>query len=93
MTVYIVHANWHIDNEQDIKVFSTKEKALGYIKEALVSHKFTDGVSPILRRNKQMMTVDSVIGIIENWGFYINDWYGENHIHPFTIKLLEQELD
>lgn len=83
---------WYMDNQQEIKVFSTEEKALGFIRNALMTHKFMDGVSPILRHNKKPMTVDGVMEMMESQGFYINDCFGENHIHPFTIKLLTQEV-
>lgn len=93
MKVYVVHANWHMDNQHEIKVFSTKEKACDFIREILVSHKFTDGVSPILRHNKELLSVDSVMDMIESKGFYINDWFGADHIHPFVIKLIEQDME
>lgn len=98
MKVYIVHANW-LEKEwfkevpKDTEVFSTKEKALNFIRHILVSHTFSDGYLPILRYKREAITVDTVMAIIEKEKYYVNDWFGDDHIHPFHIELLEQELD
>lgn len=98
MKVYIVHANW-LEREwfkevpKDTEVFSTKEKALTFIKHLLVSHKFYNGYLPILRYKKKAITVDTVMAILEKEKYYLNDWFGDDHIQTFYIKILEQELE
>lgn len=97
MKVYIVHANWmdhewYEESPKDTEVFSTKEKAWNYIRHILVSHKFTTEYLPVLRYKKKAITVGTVMAIMEKKKYYVNDWFGDDHINPFHIEILEQEL-
>ncbi len=91
MEVFVVHINWR-ERQHEIKVFETKVKACGFIRNELLNHTFPDGALPILRHNKRALTLDEVMKIIDKKGFYLNDWFGDDHICPFTVELMKRYI-
>ena len=95
MKVYVVHINWFWENKHEIKAFRTLEKVKLFLKDILTNHTFlTDGkpTKSILMDNKELLTADTVIGIILHHKWYENDWDTKRQVYPFNIKLLEQEV-
>ena len=90
MEVYILHINWQMDNEHDIKVFRKKEDALKYIESDLDKHKNKKGETI----SHWPMTTTEIATVVNIIGEYDNECEptGRNYGYPFRITLTKQKI-